>query len=171
MAETPGVNFGGVYDPNRDANVVKLQYHRPNLTYRTEGFWVKVNKANPVRLTDYSPRNWATTVKTSATAGDTAIDLNSVKGLACYQAVMFDRGGGGEEEKTIIAINTTTKTITLSAGLTNDQAADKTVDFDRVKVSHSSGVTTIDIFPAGQNASAALAGCDLQNAKAHPDES
>ena len=166
-----GWKFQSIDEQRADAGRVKLQYHRDGLTFRCEGIWFKANLGSaPVRNTDYSPRNFATTVKTAADAAATVINVNSVKGFAKYQLAWFDRGGAGEESHYITAIDVSAKTITLQEGLTNSQAVGKSVDMDRVKVSYSNGVTTVDFIIGGQNATAALAGADIQFATAWVDE-
>jgi len=167
MAETQGM-----VQPNLDADrdgamKIKPQIHRAGLSYRTEGLWFKANKQNPVRTTDYSPRNWSTTVKTAANAGDTVIYVNSVKGFGRYREVYFDRSGAGEEHHYITSIDVVNKTITLQEGLTNNQAVGKIVDMDRVIITNTDGKTAqIDFVFTGQNSNSALAGADVQHASA-----
>jgi len=160
-------------DADRDyATKVKPHIHRPGLSFRTEGIWFTANKQDPVRVTDYSPRNFATTVKTAANASDTVIYVNSVKGFGRYQQVYFDRGGAGEESHYISSIDVTNKTITINAGLTNGQAVGKTVDMDRVIVTNTDGRTAqIDFIFGAQNATASLAGADVQNASTRVKQS
>lgn len=172
MAETEGLVQQNL-DADRDyAMKVKPQTHRPGLTFRTEGLWVTVNKLNLARVTDYSPRNWSTTVKTAASAGATTTYVNSVKGFAKYREVYFDRGGAGEEHHYITNIDVVNKTITLQEGLTNSQAVGKAVDIDRVVVTNTDGKTVqIDFTFAGQNTNAAIAGADIQNASSRVKKS
>jgi len=170
MSETDGINFGLPYDAERDGIRFKPQYHRPGQTYRQEGFRVTVNKQDPVRGTDWTPRNRGTTVKTTAAAGTTVISVNSVYYFAKYRQVTFDRGGAGEEAHYITDIDVANKTITLQEGLTNEQAAGKTVDMDMITVTNPDGRTTyIDMVIGGQHAT--LPGIDLQKARVRPPKS
>ncbi|OHD15228.1 MAG: hypothetical protein A2Y38_04210 [Spirochaetes bacterium GWB1_59_5] len=165
-----GVYPGGIpYDGDRDAAKLKPHIHRNGLSFRTEGFWVKANKADPARGTDYSPRNWSTTVKTEAAQGATTIALNSVKGLARYQQVTMDRAGTPEVHY-ITAIDVSAKTITIQEGLTNAQAVGKTVDFDRVQVTYAAKVTTINFFVTNQSSTTATAGADIKKADVRVQE-
>jgi len=165
-----GGNPGGFpYDDGRSAIPVKLQFHRPGQVFRKEGFWVTVNKQNPTRVTDYSPRNRGTTVKTEAAQGATVISVNSVKYFAKYRQVTFDRAGTPEAHN-IVDIDVANKTITLEEGLTNTMAVGKTVDMDMIVVTNTDGRTcNIDVVMGGQASS--LSGLDLQNAKVRPKHS
>jgi hypothetical protein len=170
MGFDDGVSIGNIDQERDGATKVKLQFHRPGLSFRTEGFWAKVNKADPVAGTDYSPRRFATTLSQAASTGATEIYVASVKGLARYQPITLDRAGT-PETKNISAIDVANKKLTLDAGLGTDYSQGATVDMDRVKVSYSNGVTTIDFILAGQNVTAALAGGDVQSACVHVDDS
>ena len=158
---------GNPYDVGRNASIVKLQFHRPGQSFRKECIRVTVNKQDPVRVTDWTPRNRSTTVKTAADSGATVINVNSVYYFAKYRQVTFDRGGAGEEAHYITNIDVAGKTITLQEGLTNSQAVGKKVDIDLVTVTNADGRTCIiDYVIFGQHAT--LPGMDLQKAAVRP---
>lgn len=158
-------------DQDRDFAIkTKPQFHRSGLSFRCEGFWFKANKTSPVRETDYSANNWATTLTQEEASGQNQLHVASVKNFARFMPITIGRDGPNEEVLYITAIDVANKVLTLSENLANTHSSGASVDMDRVFVSESGGVTTIDMVICGQNSNPAIAGADVQFASARVDE-